>query len=77
MSQRYAYARYITNLNYINSIYHWAMLALYGETYWFTHPECEKLPDSYEKWIESALAQYSLDDCYEFISKNNNVTNKA
>ena len=59
------------------NIYHWAMLALYGETYWFTHPECEKLPDSYEKWIESALAQYSLDDCYEFISKNNNVTNKA
>ena len=25
------------------NIYHWAMLALYGETYWFTHPECEKL----------------------------------
>ena len=59
------------------NIYHWAMLALYGETYWLTHPECEKLPDSYEKWIESALARYALDDCYEFISKNNNVTNKA
>ena len=29
------------------NIYHWAMLALYGETYWLTHPECEKLPDSY------------------------------
>ena len=53
------------------------MLARYGEMYWLAHPECEKLPDSYEKWIESALARYALDDCYEFISKNNNVTNKA
>ncbi|EXY46691.1 hypothetical protein M118_1753 [Bacteroides fragilis str. 3783N1-2] len=53
------------------------MLALYGETYWLIHPECEKLPDSYEKWVENALSRYSLDDCYEFMSKNNNVTNKA
>lgn len=52
-------------------------LALYGETYWLIHPECEKLPDSYEKWVENALSRYSLDDCYEFMSKNNNVTNKA
>ena len=59
------------------NIYHWAMLALYGETYWLIHPECEKLPDSYEKWVENALSRYSLDDCYEFMSKNNNVTNKA
>lgn len=58
-------------------IYHWAMLALYGEMYWLAHPEYEKLPDSYEKWIESALARYALNDCCEFISKNNNVTNKA
>ena len=59
------------------NIYHWAMLALYGETYWLIHPECEKLPDSYEKWVENALSRHSLDDCYEFMSKNNNVTNKA
>ena len=59
------------------NIYHWAMLALYGETYWLIHPECEILPDSYEKWVENALSRHSLDDCYEFMSKNNNVTNKA
>ena len=45
------------------NIYHWAMLARYGEMYWLAHSECEKLPDSYEKWIESALARYALDDC--------------
>lgn len=49
------------------NIYHWAMIALYGETYWLTHPEYEKLPDSYEKWVENALSRHSLDDCYEFI----------
>ena len=37
------------------NIYHWAMLALYGETYWLIHPECEKLPDSYEKWVENCF----------------------
>lgn len=57
-------------------VYHWAMLALYGERYWLTHPKCEKFPDNYNDWMENALSRYELNDCYEFINKNNNVTNK-
>lgn len=53
------------------SIYHWAMLALYGKMYWIKHPECKEFPNDYEEWIESALARYSLTSCYEFIDKNN------
>lgn len=50
-------------------IYHWAMLARYGEMYWLGHPEREEFPDSYEEWLDNALARYGLDDFYEFIEK--------
>lgn len=53
------------------------MFVLYGEMYWFIYFECEKLFDSYEKWVENVLFWYLLDDCYEFMSKNNNVINKV
>ena len=50
-------------------IFHWAMLARYGEMYWLGHREREEFPDSYEEWLDNALARYGLDDFYEFIDK--------
>lgn len=49
--------------------YYWAMLARYGEMYWLGHPEREEIPDSYQEWLDNALARYGLDEFYDFIDK--------
>ena len=45
------------------------MLARYGEMYWLGHPEREEIPDSYQEWLDNALARYGLDEFYDFIDK--------
>ena len=52
-------------------------MSIYGNT---TIENAQQLVKNFhplQQPIENALSRHSLDDCYEFMSKNNNVTNKA
>ena len=49
--------------------FHWAMIILYGNNYWHTHPEYVEIPKDYDAWETTFLARYHLEDCYEFENK--------
>ncbi len=49
--------------------FHWAMIILYGNNYWHTHPEYATNPKDYDAWETMFLARYHLSDCYEFETK--------
>ncbi|WP_280216306.1 hypothetical protein [Bacteroides fragilis] len=49
--------------------FHWAMIILYGEKYWYAHPQYATIPLNYNTWETAFLARYQLTDYYEFIDK--------
>lgn len=51
------------------SSFHWAMIVLYGNEYWHTHPKYATLPTDYNAWETAFLARYKLTDLYEFTDK--------